>query len=417
MLEQLRSYTNKDNEFIEVSDSHLDTAIKIKEELQKLSPSGRVSWAKHKKMMEIEDFHDSENSETYRCMIKAEQKARGILPSATTYAEMVSDNKLEAIRQEIGEIRDTKLDAQRSFRNLNKMKRELSQEIALIESLERVMKDKDYSEQPVFKPFYNPKNSSKEMVMCLSDVHYGALVNVEGRLFNTEIAESLVYEYLKKVIEIASDNNVKKIYFMGLGDYFEHDSMRIQNTFNAEKTLTKQVSDFTDIIIDMLKILSKHVEVEYSAIGGNHDRIAGRKPDAIYGEHMVTLSNKVVETFIKYSGNEKLTYVETEPYHHILKLYGKNFLFIHGDMTSIKKPNVLAEQSALYNLEFDALISGHVHHFNMRESGEDKYVVSFGSIKGSDEYTLKTLNTSSSRSQGVIIVDEDGEFEIKKIKL
>ncbi len=53
----------------------------------------------------------------------------------------------------------------------------------------------------------------------------------------------------------------------------------------------------------------------------------------------------------------------------------------------------------------------------MREVGEDRYIITFGSIKGSDEYSLKTLGVTSSRSQGLILVDEDGEFEIKKIKL
>ena len=53
----------------------------------------------------------------------------------------------------------------------------------------------------------------------------------------------------------------------------------------------------------------------------------------------------------------------------------------------------------------------------MNEVNDDKYIVTFGSIKGSDEYTLKTLNTSASRSQGIILIDSDGEFEIKKVKL
>ena len=90
----MRSFTNLDGELIELSDEHLDVAIKLKEELQKASPSRRTSWAQHKKMMEAEGFYESENSELYRCAIKAEQKSRGTFPEAAKLAEFVSDNKL-----------------------------------------------------------------------------------------------------------------------------------------------------------------------------------------------------------------------------------------------------------------------------------------------------------------------------------
>ena len=62
----MAGYTNKDGIFIEVSESHIDTAIEIKLQLQKASPSFRCSWAKHKKLMEKEEYYDSENSENYR---------------------------------------------------------------------------------------------------------------------------------------------------------------------------------------------------------------------------------------------------------------------------------------------------------------------------------------------------------------
>ena len=48
-----------------------------------MSPTRRASWAKHRRMMEAEGYFDSDVNENYRCMIKAEQKKLGKLPSVT----------------------------------------------------------------------------------------------------------------------------------------------------------------------------------------------------------------------------------------------------------------------------------------------------------------------------------------------
>lgn len=412
-----RSYTNRDGIRVEVTKDHLDTAILIKEELQKASPSRRTSWAKHKKMMEAEGYDDSENSENYRQLIKTEQSTRGVLPTVEKHADMVVTSKIEAIKSEIGEISLAKRDAQNNFRELNKLKRELSDGVLLAESIERVLREKDFGKPVSFEPVYVDRLPKKDMIVSLSDIHYGALVDVEGYVYNTEIAERLVMEYADKVIAIAEDNNIESVYVMNLGDLVEHLYMRTQNTFSSERTLGEQITEVSDLIIKFLQKLSKYVKVAYSAISGNHDRMVGNKQDNVYSDSAIAVSNKIIETFTKYGNNDRITYVDAEPYHHIIPMNGRNFLFVHGDRTPLAKKSILAEQSLLYGVNFDAIIGGHVHHHTLTEVGEDRYVVTFGSIKGSDEYTLKTINTSASRSQGVILVDEFGNFEIKQVKL
>ena len=411
-------YSDKRGNVVEVSQEHIDTAIKIKIELQKSSPSQKCSWSQHKKMMEIEGFTDSDTNENYRQMIKKAQKKSGELPELKKYVEMVTENKLKSIREEIGEIRDSKIQAQQDYSKLNRLKKELSNDLSFLDGIESAIREKDLSNNVDFSDILINENVEiNEMVLAISDVHYGAFVDIEGRHFDTKIAEKIINEYIDKAINIAIQNNVKKIHVIGLGDYFEHDSMRIQNSYSSEKTITEQVVDFTEVIINSLQKLSVNFEVTYSAIGGNHDRQAGNKNDSIYGSHMVTISNKIVETFVKYSENKRIEYIDAEPYHHIKTINGRNILFVHGDRTPLKKSTILSELSTLYNINFDLVVGGHIHHFTMNEVNDDKYIVTFGSIKGSDEYTLKTLNTSASRSQGIILIDSDGEFEIKKVKL
>lgn len=408
-----RIYTNKKGDKIEVTDDHLDAALEIVNELQKASPSRRTSWAAHKRMMEQEGYEDSENSESYRQMIKAERKSRGELPQAMKHAEMVADGKLQSIKNEIGMIQHSKLDARQEFLRLSRLKRELSKEVLLIETIDNALRDKDFAEA-MFTPFVDRRSKTKEMYASLTDLHFGAIVDIEGYTYNVDIAEQLLMGYADKLIEIAKKENVKFIRIVNMGDTIESAYMRHGQAYSIDKTLSEQMADAADLIIKFLQKLSQYVKVSYAGFNGNHDRLS-TKNDTIFSDGAVNVINKVISTFTKYS-DAPIEYIETEPYHYLASSKGFNFLFVHGDLTPLKKTSVLAEQSMVYGVELDALLGGHIHHFTMKEVSNNKFVATFGSFKGSDEYSLKTINTTSSRSQGIILVDSDG-FEIRKVKL
>lgn len=413
----MASYENRKGDRIEVDDKHIETAITLKLELQKESPSGKCSWVRHKKMMEREGYDDSDKNENYRQLIKKEQKKRGQLPTVETYADMTADKKLESIKESIGEMYISKRANQNANRELNKVKREITDNMLFLEDIKEHISKMDFGNGNTDYIVLEKEENSKRMIACLSDIHYGSVVDIEGRVYNTELSAKFILDYADKIISIAKKEKVSVIDVVNLGDLVEHSSMRPQNTYSIEKLLSEQVTEVTDIIILFLKKLSKHFKITYSAIAGNHDRIVGNKNNSLFGEHVVTVSNKIIETFIKYSGEPNIEYIPTESYHHIISVGEKNFLFVHGDITSLKQDSVLAQQSALFDINFDAIIGGHIHHFTTREVSEDRYITTFGSIKGTDDFSLKIIHSSASRSQGIILIDDNGEFEIKQVKL
>ena len=414
---KLASYTNKKGVVVEVTKSHLDTAIKIYEELRKSSTSQRISWSKHKKMMEKENHYNSENSENYRQLIKKERKRRGVLPDVVKHAELIADDKLKSIKEEIGEISYAKRDAQNSFRELNRLKRELTDDVLLIERVEEAISKMNFDFLKNKKATQDKLDSSKtEMIIGFSDLHFGALVDVEGHKYNTVIAEELLMSYAEKIIDIAKKENIKRAIVVNLGDLIENLYMRTQNLYSAERNLSEQIVDASELVIKFLIKLSEHIHIRYTAIAGNHDRSQGNKNESIFGDSAIVVSNKIISTFIKYSGVD-IEFVETDVYHYIHKVNGTTILFVHGDKVPLNKSSLLAEQSMLYGENFNMIVSGHVHHFRIIEVSANKYQVTFGSIKGSDEYTLKTLNTNASRSQGVILIDENGEIDVRKVNL
>jgi hypothetical protein len=59
---------------------------------------------------------------------------------------------------------------------------------------------------------------------------------------------------------------------------------------------------------------------------------------------------------------------------------------------------------------------GHYHHHWLKEHGINKTVVGFGTIKGADGYSKK-IRRVVHPSQGIVIIDESGSYEIKSFKL
>lgn len=413
----MASYTNRRGEKVEVSDSHIETAIELKLELQKQSPSGRTSWTRHRRMMQEEGFDDSSTNENYRQMIKQQQNKIGQLPKVEEYADMVSEKKLESVKNALGEMYVAKRGTQNANRELNKMKRDIADGMLFFDGVVEAIEKKDFSlPDELFEPVYNKNKRSKDIIAGFSDLHYGSLVDVEGRKYNLEIAEELLMKYADKLIDMAEENNSKEIYIVNMGDLVEGVYMRTQNAYGAERNFSEQVVDASELVIQFLIKVSSRVKVKYAGFNGNHDRISS-KNDNLYADGAVSISNKIIKTFVKHSKTDRIEYVESEPYHHIVKKNGRQFLFVHGDLTPFKKDSVLAEQSALYDTKFDAILGGHIHHFSMKEVFENRYIATFGSIKGNDEYTLKTLRVSASRSQGAIVINDEGEFEIRQVKL
>ena len=410
----MRNFTNKDGELIEVSQEHLDVAVKIKVELQKASPSRRCQWSLHKKLMEEEGFFDSDTNESYRCLIKDYQKSIGELPSVEKYADMVSDNKLQSIRNLVGELSYEKRENQLYLRDINKGKRELIDFGILATEISEAFKNHDWSFLELDKVKY--KSGGKTyMVVGLSDLHIGALVETDINTFNYDVAVSRLSLYLEKIIHMANERGVTDIHVVMMGDAIEHSSMRFNQGHEVEYVFSEQIPLVTDLIVKFISRLSKNeFNVSYAGFAGNHDRITDKDKN-MDGDHVVNIINGGIKSFIENSGSN-IKYIQAKDYSYVLSKYGKNIKFVHGDLDSCKDEELIAKHSKNDNIIYDAIIMGHFHHFRCIEVGYDKMMAIFGSLKGADNYgdRIRKINMAS---QGVILIDEDGTLDIKQIKL
>lgn len=411
----MRSYTNKQGELVTVSEEHLQTSVQIKKELQNASPSRRASWNQHKKMMEVEGFIDSDTNESYRCLIKDYQKSIGELPQVEKHADMVADSKLKSIKELVGEISYEKRENQGYLKQINKGKRELIDFALLVEEIANAIGEYDFSKVQL-EPYPYLQSNGKKMIVGLSDMHIGALVDTDINTYNYNVAIARLSAYASRIITEALNNGITDLYIVNLGDVVEHASMRFSQGFNAEYVFSEQIVRASDVIIKFLMYLAKEgFNLTYAGIAGNHDRITDKDKN-IDSDHAVRVINFAIRTFIENAGIKNIKFEDAKDYSHSIEMNTRNFKFVHGDLDSLKDDNLVAKHASMDGVDYDMVVMGHYHHFREMEVGFDKRVVVFGSLKGADDYGER-IRKISVASQGLIIVDENGDIDVKRVKL
>ncbi|MCM0006247.1 hypothetical protein [Bacillus paranthracis] len=417
----MSSYINKKGEVVVVSKEHLNTAVELKLLLQKDSKNNRCSWAKHRQMMIKEGFDDSENSEAYRQMIKYYQKTVGKLPTAETYADKVVTSKLESYKELVGELQWEQRVNQKYLREINKGKREIIDGSLFIEEVKLEVQNalSDIDWKTVSKYNFSPimNHSDTRMILCLTDWHIGALVDVEGNKYNYDIAKQRIDDTIKQAIQIANERKVYRIDVVYMGDILEHAYMRNAQAYHAEFPVTRQMALGGRLMIEVLYKLSRRFFVSYRGFAGNHDRFNKDKDGNIDGDTGMVVVNDMVKLYIENAHIDNLVYAECGNYEaKIINCNGRNFKFVHGDLEKKDDWKKLAKHSFNDKIQYDAVVYGHFHHFMVLEVGVDRMEIRVGSTKGSDDYSEK-LGVGSAPSQAIILVDRDGKIDPRRLRL
>lgn len=397
-----RSYTNRRGEQVEVSREHLDVAIELKLELQKQSPSGRTSWAQHRRMMLKEGFDDSESSENYRQLIKQEQDKRGLLPKVEDYANMVSDKKLESVREALGELYIAKRDAQNTNRELNKMKREWADRILLFDAIDESIKEISFNSKfESLKPLDGTDNA---MIVPMSDWHVG----LKTEDYNHEIAHSRIYEYARNVVHYAKLFNVNTVHVAGMGDLLNGSYMRPNQLAENEFSFSEQITKATEIVFLFLQELSKELNVVYlGSIIGNHSRMSsGAQNNAQEGDSGENVLDHTVTRYIELSNNKRITSDDKKTDNRAMafELNGVNVKAVHGDLIAKRSKEKLQQFISSDEVFYDILLYGHFHHTSYAEENHGRLAVGLGSLQGTTDFA-KGLGYVTPPSQTVVILE------------
>lgn len=400
-------YTDDKGEQHEISEEGLSRAVLYKLEIQK--EEGKANWKKIVKMLKA-DGVDAVKSEGLRQAVKKYQKKIGKLPKRQDFEQ-------SSLTLRLGELSQAKRELQNQRREFNKIKRELLDESIYRRELEQALKEaisdfkangydllqSDLNDSEGFKIAQNKQNSDDcALVVSLSDWHIGCKFKTSYNEFSYKIVSNLVTEYLNKIERLIDIYDVENVLLLNLGDTIENLYLRnFSQSFEAEFDFSTQQAKAIELVswfVKQLCLNHPQTHFSYSAVAGNHDRMQSNKKDVIYGDSFQTILN----LFLKNLPLENFEVIEQDsPVKGSLSFAGVNIAFEHGDRQNLNDKHILATVSQRDGKVYDALLVGHLHHYQAVENN-GLFVMS-GSLKGADTYS-ESLNLRADRSQACLLI-------------
>lgn len=399
-------YKDNEGKSHEISEEALARAVLYKLEIQK--DQGKADWKKVVKMLKADGFKDIVKSEGFRQAVKHYQKKIGKMPRRQDFEQ-------SSLTLKLGELSQTKREIQNERREFNRLKRELLDQSIYRRELENALREAisdsgyiyqqnslDGSENLKIAQNKQDFNDDTALVVSLSDWHVGCKFETSYNKFNFEIVTDLVTEYLSKIEELIDGFGIKRVLLLNIGDTVEQTYMRnYSQSFEAEFDFSTQQAKAIELVSSFVKQLCldhPQIQFSYSSVAGNHDRMNGNKKEVIYGDSFQT----ILDLFLKNLPLKNFEVIEQDsPVKGSVSFNGVNIAFEHGDRLNLNSRNIMATVSQRDGKLYDALLVGHLHHYEVVENN-GLFVMS-GSLKGRDTYS-ESLNLRADRSQACLLI-------------
>lgn len=226
---------------------------------------------------------------------------------------------------------------------------------------------------------------SKEAIVCISDMHLGMEINNEFNVYNKDVAFKRLAALKKQTLDKVRKENIKTLHIASLGDQIHghiHTTARIDSEMNVIEQITLVASYFMSFVETFLQ---EGINVNFYTVAGNHSRSTPSKNDSLgtsesFERLITTILNTAFSKFENYkSVDDKDGMIQ-------LNIAGKNILLVHGDMDY--GANMITKLTQLLGVQLDYVLSGHVHHFFVKEHGLTTQF-GCGSLCGVDQYAIK----------------------------
>ena len=249
---------------------------------------------------------------------------------------------------------------------------------------------------------YERSGSGKSAILCISDWHYGIVVDNFWNRYDPDIAKKRISNLCDQVIYLCSENNISDLRLVNLADLIcgrIHLPLRLQSRFDV----ITQIMDVSEILAEFItKLTNDGIFVEYYDCVDNHSRLEPNKNDALEVETLARITKWYLKE--RLSSNE-LVHINGNDFGDDIVCFdcrGHKVAGVHGDKD---KPTTVVDNISLMTKEhFDLILTAHMHHFSADEKNET-IVVSNGSLMGTDEYARK-LRLSAKPSQNFIVVTD-----------
>uniref|UniRef100_A0AAU6MXA9 Exonuclease n=1 Tax=Staphylococcus phage 184DA TaxID=3110532 RepID=A0AAU6MXA9_9CAUD len=262
--------------------------------------------------------------------------------------------------------------------------------------------------------------NNTELIVLLSDFHVGNVTTDMSNKYNFEVLKSRLNHFIDTTVKEIEDREISNVTVYFVGDLVEHINMRdVNQAFETEFTLAEQISKGTRLLIDILNSLSDVVtgELRFGIIGGNHDRMQGNKNQKIYNDNVAYI---VLDSLLLFQENGLLNGVDIidnrEDIYTIRDNFGgKSIIINHGDGLKGKGNHI---NKFILDSHIDLLITGHVHHFSVKQEDFNRMHIVASSPMGYNNYAKELHLSKTKPSQQLLFLNkENKDIDIKTVFL
>ena len=316
-------------------------------------------------------------------------------------------NKMEEIKEELGELFIVKQETKNKLNKLGRLKRDFVKSIEISNDIKECLKE-DLKDLSLFEFAKIEVSSKNKLIIQLADLHIGYIIkNYKGNTYNYEILKLRLAELIAQAKKMCDLYNITEVIVVNCGDALENCYMReTQQAFECEFNMSQQISKAIQLLYDFISTVSTFANVKFISVGGNHPRMASKSAN-IEGDN----SNVIILNTLKmlFAPNNRVEVVEIDEIDDSceFEVNGLKFLVTHGD-------NRVADCKKLFDSEnVNVILRGHFHNFNVSSQDNGGLVITGGCVFGYNPYSKKRMACTTNASQTLIVV---GNKEIELIK-
>lgn len=298
------------------------------------------------------------------------------------------DTYLAELRAEKQEIRKEKQKLFDERTALTKLLREQGRMESMFDIVKRAIEE--------YKPVnfdYTPSivpDSDNDLIIHLTDVHGGVNIDSPFNVFNMEVLEQRLKNYLDEIYDIQNTYKSQNAYVIIGGDLIQgliHTNARIE----AKENIVMQIMEVTDLVSNFIYELSRIFQnVEVHTTAGNHSRSTANKEESVRGENFDLLVPFACKKDLKNIENVKFVdnYLDCDI--ATFKVRGHMVYATHGDKDTAK--NVVYHMTQFARKAKlplpDLCYLGH-RHTNGLTTVDDVKVIESGCVDGMDSFAIE----------------------------
>lgn len=327
-------------------------------------------------------------------------------------------NKLEEIKEELGELYIVNQEVKGKINKLNRIKKDFVKALEISNDIKDMIRDEiDEFRELNYKPIMSV--SENKLIVLVSDWHIGYVIkDYKGNNFNFEIAKSRLERFISEVRKTCDTYSITDVVLVNAGDSIEGLYMRQNQSYECEFNLNEQIVKATRLLYGLCSSISEFANVDVVSVGGNHNRGNGSKDANIEGDNSNIIIVEMLKEFVSLSKNNRINILPTDykDDSSVFELCGKKIKVIHGD-NRVKESKKLFDAEATMDKDFYYLIlRGHFHNFSI-DSQNDGYVITNGCLFGLNPYSVKRMSCGTKAGQTLIVINENGLECVKNVEL